>query len=396
MSSSVRALVTAAIVALALVLAAIAEGVGSTLFALVALGAGVLVGELLELRPPVRAALPLSYAVMLVLLRAASVEEFAVTVVAAELVAAALRDAPSVVARATRFLERCAAAGVALGIYTLVTSAESDAEAVTLLALAGAGIGTVAFEEVASELGRWHFDLSWHDRSAQLALVTSGMLMAVGYDGLGGRGGMGLWGPALFSVPLLAAWYSFSRLAAIRATYNQTLRALSIVPEVGGLVRSGHAARVADLSLAIGRELGLEPRELEYLEAAALLHHIGHVCLDDPEVLGRSVEAAEVAQASADMLRQAEFLAPAAELLSPDPLPFGGAERSWTSVSGQVLRVASAFDELSEGGQQRLVGGAVEALYSGPGYVYDPRVLAALERVLERAPRVNPRIRVSA
>jgi hypothetical protein len=127
-----------------------------------------------------------------------------------------------------------------------------------------------------------------------------------------------------------------------------------------------------------------------------LLHHIGHVCLDDPEVLGRSVEAAEVAQASADMLRQAEFLAPAAELLSPDPLPFGGAERSWTSVSGQVLRVASAFDELSEGGQQRLVGGAVEALYSGPGYVYDPRVLAALERVLERAPRVNPRIRVSA
>jgi response regulator RpfG family c-di-GMP phosphodiesterase len=222
------------------------------------------------------------------------------------------------------------------------------------------------------------------------------MLMAVGYDGLGGRGGMGLWGPALFSVPLLAAWYSFSRLAAIRRTYTQTLSALSIVPEVGGLVREGHAERVADLSLAVGRELGLEPRELEFLEAAALLHHIGHVCLDDPEVLGRSVDAFEVARASADMLRQAEFLAPAAELLSPDPRPFGGAERSWTSISGQVLRVASAFDELSEGGQQRLLAGAVEALYSGPGYVYDPRVLAALERVLDRAPRVNPRVRVPA
>jgi response regulator RpfG family c-di-GMP phosphodiesterase len=197
---------------------------------------------------------------------------------------------------------------------------------------------------------------------------------------------MGLWGPLLFSVPLLAAWYSFERLAAIRRTYTQTLRALSIVPELGGLVREGHAERVAGLALDMGRDLGLDPRELEYLEAASLLHHIGHVCLDDPSVLGRPVESSEVAQASAEMLRQAEFLAPAAELLSPDPHPFGGATRSWTSVSGQVLRVASAFDELSEGGEIRHVDGAVEALYSGPGYVYDPRVLAALERVLERRP----------
>ena len=56
-----------------------------------------------------------------------------------------------------------------------------------------------------------------------------------------------------------------------------------------------------------------------------------------------------------------------------------------------MLRVASAFDELSEGGQIRHVDGAVEALYSGPGYVYDPRVLVALERVLERRPLASSR-----
>ena len=80
-----------------------------------------------------------------------------------------------------------------------------------------------------------------HGRSADLALVTGGMLMSVGYRGIGGLEGMGLWGPLLFSIPLLAAWYSFERLASIRRTYEQTISALSVVPELAGLVRAGHA-----------------------------------------------------------------------------------------------------------------------------------------------------------
>jgi len=304
-----------------------------------------------------------------------------------EVLASVLRPAANPLARLELFGQRMVAVGLALGLYQLVMGvADAETDAVVLGALALAGIGSLLVDEVVFAVHTRRVDLSWHGRSAQLALVTSGMLMAVGYDGLEGRGGMGLWGPLLFSVPLLAAWYSFERLAAIRRTYTQTLRALSVVPELGGLVREGHAERVAGLAIEMGRDLGLDPRDLEYLEAASLLHHIGHVCLDDPSVLGRPVESSEVAQASAEMLRQAEFLAPAAELLSPDPHPFGGGERSLGSVSGQVLRVASAFDELSEGGEIRRVDGAVEALYSGPGYVYDPRVLAALERVLERRP----------
>ena len=389
MSTVQRAIAAAAVIAAVLVGVAVGAGIHSTRFSIAAIAAGMLVGELLELRPLARVTVPLSYAVVMVLLRAASPAEFLVAVAAVEAVAFVLRPAPDLLARAELFAQRMVAACVALGLYRLVISvADSQSKAVVLGALALAGIGELLVDEVVFALHTHRVDLSWHGRSAQLALVTSGMLMAVGYDGLEGRGGIGLWALLLFSVPLLAAWYSFERLAAIRRTYTQTLRALSIVPELGGLVREGHAERVAGLALEMGRDLGLDARELEYLEAASLLHHIGHVCLDDPEVLGRPVESSEVAQASAEMLRQAEFLAPAAELLSPDPLPFGGGTRSRTSVSGQVLRVASAFDELSDGGESRNVDGAVEALYSGPGYVYDPRVLAALERVLERRPAV--------
>ena len=279
---------------------------------------------------------------MLVLLRATSPAEFVVAVTRRS--SSSRRScAPRRVRSSGSALlaQRLVAVAAALGLYQLVVGvADSETDAVVLGALALAGVGALAVDEVVFAFQTRRVDLSWHGRSAQLALVTSGMLMAVGYDGLEGHGGMGLWGPLLFSVPLLAAWYSFERLAAIRRTYTQTLRALSIVPELGGLVREGHAARVAGLSLEMGRDLGLDARELEYLEAAALLHHIGHVCLDDPSVLGRPVESSEVAQASAEMLRQAEFLAPAAELLSPDPHPFGAGARSMTSVSGQVLRVA--------------------------------------------------------
>ncbi len=48
-----------------------------------------------------------------------------------------------------------------------------------------------------------------------------------------------------------------------------------------------------------------------------------------------------------------------------------------------ILKVASAYDELTEGNDEHAAW-AVEALYTGPGYVYDGRVLGALERALER------------
>ena len=52
-------------------------------------------------------------------------------------------------------------------------------------------------------------------------------------------------------------------------------------------------------------------------------------------------------------------------------------------MSGQILKVASAFDELGDGHPERS-GLALEALCSAPEYLYDSRVLDALEMVLDR------------
>ena len=240
-----------------------------------------------------------------------------------------------------------------------------------LVALAAAGIAEILVDDLLHVVRARRFYLSTHGRSADLALITSGMLMSVGYKGIGGHEGMGLWGPLLFSIPLLAAWYSFERLASIRRTYEQTIGALSVVPELAGLVPRGprgHGSRTSrSASVA---ELHLSVQDLEYLRAAALLHHLGHLCLDDPEVRGRAIEPSEVTDKGAEILRQTEYLRPAGDLLASDT----------ASVGSQILRVASAFDELTAG-DPAFNDAAIEALYSGPGYVYDPRVLDALERV---------------
>ncbi len=367
MTRGAALVVTAVLGALGAVVAEIVDP-GGPWTALALLGAAVVAGELLELRPASRSALPLSYAVVLVLVRAASPGELAVTVIVAEAIAFLLRPESSVPVRLRLTATRLVAATAAFVAYDLLAG---DSTASVLIALATAGIAEIAVDDVATVMvtRRWPRDLS--GRSADLALVTSGMLMSVAFRGIDGRYGMGLWGPLLFSVPLLAAWYSFERLAAIRKTYEQTIAALSVVPELAGLARTGHAERVAALADALGHDLGLSRSDLEFLRAASLLHHLGHLCLDDPVARGHLIEPSEVTDKGADILRQTGYLAPAGDILASDT----------PSLAGQILRVASAYDELTAG-DPSFASGAVEALFSGPGYVYDPRVLDALERVV--------------
>lgn len=353
---------------------------------LAVLAAGVAIGELVVLHPKGRSPLPLSFAVFTVLVRAGDPAQVIAVVASAELVASLLRNGIPIRGRALLFAERCAEAFAAGAVYNLVLELGHDSEelgvvvlALTLAALAPvvvADLVVYAKDREIAPLGA---------RSADLAVITSGILMAVGYDGMDGQGRLGLWGPILFSIPLIAAWYSFELLASTRRSFEQTVQALAAAPELGGLVREGHADRVAELADSIGRVLDLSSSDLDRLRTAALLHHLGSVCLDEPDE-GFTLDPVQVAMAGANMLRASEVLAPAGDVVAAEPLlhrPPGAADPPPAALPGMILKVASAYDELTEGDDAHATW-AVEALYTGPGYVYDGRVLGALERVLER------------
>ena len=107
------------------------------------------------------------------------------------------------------------------------------------------------------------------------------------------------------------------------------------------------------------------------------------MCLDEPED-GRPPEPIAVAQSGATILRGTRLLAPAGDIIAAEWMPYRQTKASRPSVlSGQVLKAASAFDDLSDGHPER-AGLALEALCSAPEYLYDSRVLEALEMVLDR------------
>ena len=360
---------------------------GTNWAALALIGGAIAAGELIELRPPLRMPLPISFAFMVVLAARASVEDATLVLLIALLATFLVRPEPSSIERRlVLFVERVAEGLGAVVVYHAVVSAvgRPTERAGELLALAAASVTPILIAELAQMVRERHISVPMYGRTADLALITSAILMAISDQGINGSDGMGLWGPAIFTIPLLAAWYSYEQLNVIRATYDQTIRALGAAPELGGMVREGHAERVASMAVATGHELGFTRAEIEALETAALLHHLGQVCIDEPED-GRSPDSAAVARAGAEILRATPLLAPAGDIIAAESLQYRDEPSSDPAlVAAQVLKVVSAFDELSLG-RTDCASAALEALYSAPTYAYDAQVLGALEAALDKA-----------
>ena len=118
------------------------------------------------------------------------------------------------------------------------------------------------------------------------ALSATGALIALAERPLG------IVAIPLFLFPLVLTQFAVRRQSVIRRTYRQTIRTLSRLTDLGGYTQAGHASRVAELSTAMGHELGMSEREVLDLEYAALLHDIGQVSLTEPIPGGATVLAA--------------------------------------------------------------------------------------------------------
>ena len=205
---------------------------------------------------------------------------------------------------------------------------------------------------------------------------------------------VGLWALPLVITPLLLAQLAYRRYAAIRRTQVQTIRALSRATEVGGYTETGHARRVTELSLAIGRDLGLPERRMRLLQYAALMHDLGQLSLADPIPGGATVlvtpdERRRIAALGAEVVRKASVLEEVAEIVEAQAEPYRRPhlpDDVEISRESRIIKVVNAYDDLvgnATSEDARLE--ALEGLRLGMAYEYDPRVVAALARVLGRA-----------
>jgi hypothetical protein len=220
------------------------------------------------------------------------------------------------------------------------------------------------------------------------AIGATGVLIALA------AGVMSLWALPVFAVPLLLAQFAFRRWSASRATYLQTIQALSRVTEVGGYTETGHARRVADLAVALGRDLGMSERHLLDLQYAALMHDLGQLSLHEPIPGGATTvadraEQIRIAAMGADVVRQTGVLDRVAEIVEQQAEPY---RRPHVDVDpsvplgSRIIRAVNAYDDLVGDSPER--GRALEALERlrlGMAYEYDPLVVESLSRVVARS-----------
>jgi len=196
----------------------------------------------------------------------------------------------------------------------------------------------------------------------------------------------------LFLFPLGLTQFAVRRQSAIRRTYGQTIRTLSRLTEFGGYTEPGHASRVAELSLAMGQDLGMSERDVLDLEYAALLHDIGQVSLAEPipggaTVLAAPVDQRRIAHDGAEIVRQTGVLDKVAVILEAQTTSYRHVRELGEDLpmASRIIKVCNAYDDLT--GSLPTPGrrsAAMERIHLGLGYEYDPRVVDALARVLER------------
>ncbi|MFE9117409.1 HD-GYP domain-containing protein [Streptomyces sp. NPDC007172] len=195
----------------------------------------------------------------------------------------------------------------------------------------------------------------------------------------------GLWALPVFCVPLLLTQLAFRRYAAVRTTYRQTITSLARATEIAGYTEPGHARRVAELSRAVGRELGLSEGELTVLEYAALMHDIGQLSLLDPVPAGATArlpaaEQRRIALLGGAVVRQTGVPSDVALIVERQADPYRE-----QPLPARIVRAVNAYDDLAEGAEGP--GGslnALEQLRLGTGHDYHPQVVESLARVLAR------------
>lgn len=195
---------------------------------------------------------------------------------------------------------------------------------------------------------------------------------------------VGLWALPVFCLPLLLAQLSVRRYAAVRATYRQTIASLARATEIAGYTPTGHARRVAALSLAVGRDLGLSGTGLTVLEYAALMHDIGQLSLVDPVPAGATAalpreEQRRIALLGGAVVRQTGVDAAVAVVVERQADPCRE-----QPLAARIVRAVNAYEEKARDAGPDGPLRALEELRLATAGDYAPEVVESLARVLSR------------
>jgi diguanylate cyclase (GGDEF)-like protein/putative nucleotidyltransferase with HDIG domain len=187
-----------------------------------------------------------------------------------------------------------------------------------------------------------------------------------------------------------------NRLLIERST--AAMESLSATVDARDAYTAGHSRRVQQLSLAIGRELGLSKAELDLLGHAALFHDIGKLAVPDAILLKCAVLTDEEwsqmqrhSEEGARIIDRLGFLNDAVPAIRHHHERFDGTgypdrlRGEEIPLGARIIHVADALDSMLTTRIYRAARPALEAmeeLRRAAGTQFCPRCVGALERVL--------------
>jgi NACalpha-BTF3-like transcription factor len=218
-----------------------------------------------------------------------------------------------------------------------------------------------------------------HDLNVFVGLALTGALFGELYLYLG------WWAAPIALLPYSFAHSAFKRFQETKVTYKQTIRALARIPEVSGLAVDGHADRTTALAASIAKEMGLGPSQVEEVEYAALMHDIGRVSLNEPNVIRMGYTDDDIARWSAEIIAESPYLERVADDVRHQYQSFrkpGEQDDPDISIISRIIKVSAAYDwKVHQDALSPLE--ALEGLHAGAAYEFDPEVVASLRRLLE-------------
>ena len=276
-----------------------------------------------------------------------------------------------------------AAIGAHAAMLPLVRAVGLHGDTAMLARVVAAGVGFLAVELIVRV---WLVDRVTGHRPREsgplratlrvhLALLCAAALVVVAASQRGPAAAL------VAAVPLLIIRFSFARYAAARRTYDQAVRALTIVPEVAGLATLGHGERTAQYAAALATSFQFEPQDVDRVVTAARLHHIGAIAFDDETLAILKDDPHAVGQASYEILSKTGFLDGVADLVRS----VRSSDADDADVACAIVRVASTFDELTADDPSRASNAAVELLARHTARV-ERSVAVALVHLCDRNP----------
>ncbi len=242
---------------------------------------------------------------------------------------------------------------------------------------------------------------------------------------------MGLWGVAVFLAPAVMMRFSLKQyldrttrnvlelrtanddlraahvqvtaaMAGLGRAYDGTLRSLVAALDARDSETAGHSERVADLTMAIATEMGIEQdtEQWRHLSWGALLHDVGKIAIPDA-ILRKPSRLTEEEweamrthpHAGHEILQGVDFLAPAAHIVLAHHERFDGTGYPNRLVGeeiplgARIFMIADAFDAMTSERTYRRAMPAEEALVEilrNSGSQFDPAAVSAFLGVYQK------------